>query len=122
MLIAEPFEAFQRKSIVDAFRLLQAKYIGPRRFEEFGDEIDAKPHRIDVPGGQGKAHRDGEHSVSNGQACRTTYALCCRLCERGEPLRRANAVGNCGRFDSRDVGPGSRWWLARRTRIFGEVD
>jgi hypothetical protein len=56
VLIAEPLETLQRECIVDTFDLLQAQYIRPHRFEEFGDDIDAKPHRIDVPGCQGKAH------------------------------------------------------------------
>jgi hypothetical protein len=27
-------------------------------FKEFGDEIDAQPHRVDVPGCEGKTHGD----------------------------------------------------------------
>jgi len=56
MLIAESPETLQGKGIVDAFGLLQAKHIGPRRFEEFGDEVNAQAHRIDIPGGQGELH------------------------------------------------------------------
>ena len=56
VLIAEPLEALARKGVVDAFRLLQAQHVRPRRLHEFGDEIDAQPHRIDVPGCQGETH------------------------------------------------------------------
>jgi hypothetical protein len=53
---AEALEALQRKGIVDAFGFLQAKHIRPRRFEEFGDDVDAQPHRVDIPRCQGKTH------------------------------------------------------------------
>ena len=56
MLIAEPLEALQRKRIVDAFGLLQAQHIRPRALQEFGDDVDAQAHRIDVPGGDGEPH------------------------------------------------------------------
>ncbi len=56
VLIAEPLEAFARKRIVDAFGFLQAQHVRPVRFQEFRDDIDAQPHRIDVPGCQGKPH------------------------------------------------------------------
>ena len=56
VLIAEALEALQRKGIVDAFGLLQAQHVRPRRLEEFGDEVDAQAHRIDIPRCQGKAH------------------------------------------------------------------
>src|ERR1700760_637652 len=56
VLIAEPLEPLQRKGVVDALGFLQAEHVGPRRLEEFGDEIDAQPHRVDVPGCQGKTH------------------------------------------------------------------
>jgi hypothetical protein len=56
MLIAEAFEAFQRERVVDTFGFLQAQDVRPHRFEEFGDDIDAQAHRIDVPGCQGKPH------------------------------------------------------------------
>ena len=56
MLVAETLEALQREGVVDALRLLQAKHVGPRRFEKFGDDIDAQAHRIDVPRCQGEPH------------------------------------------------------------------
>jgi hypothetical protein len=56
VLIAEPLEALPRKGVVDAFGFLQAQHVGPVRLDELGDEIDAQPHRIDVPGCQGKTH------------------------------------------------------------------
>ena len=56
MLVAKPLEALARKAVVGAFGLLQAQDIGTHRFDEFGDEIDAKPHRIDVPGGDRNLH------------------------------------------------------------------
>jgi hypothetical protein len=58
VLIAEPLEALPRKRIVDAFGFLQAQHVGPMAFKEFGDEIDAQPHRVDVPGCEGKTHGD----------------------------------------------------------------
>ena len=56
VLIAEPLEALQRKGVVDAFGFLQAQHVRPRRFEEFGDDVDAQAHRIDIPGCQGEPH------------------------------------------------------------------
>ena len=56
MFVAEPPEALQRKRIIRAFRLLQAEDVGPRRLDEFGDEIDAQPHRVDIPGGDLELH------------------------------------------------------------------
>ena len=50
VLVAEPLETLARKSVVRALGLLQAKDVGPDRLDEFGDQIDAQPHRIDVPG------------------------------------------------------------------------
>jgi hypothetical protein len=58
VLIAEPLEALARKAIVRAFGLLQTQDIGPHRFDKFGDQIDAKTHRIDVPGGDRNLHAD----------------------------------------------------------------
>src|ERR1700686_705325 len=50
MLIAEPLEALERKAVVGALRLLEAEDVGTNRLDEFGDQVDAQPHRIDVPG------------------------------------------------------------------------
>jgi hypothetical protein len=36
---------------------LQAKNVGPDRFDKFGDQIDAQPHRIDIPGCDFDLHR-----------------------------------------------------------------
>src|SRR5712671_1770753 len=59
VFVAEALETLQRKCVIDAFGFLQAQHVRPHRLEEFGDEVDAQPHRIDVPCGQGEAH--GEH-------------------------------------------------------------
>ena len=56
VLIAEALEALQREGVVDAFGFLQAQHVRPRRFEEFGDDVDAQAHRIDIPRCQGKPH------------------------------------------------------------------
>src|SRR3954464_8541043 len=56
MLVAEPLEALQRKSVVDALGLLETQHVRPRALEKFCDQIDAQPHRIDVPSCQGKTH------------------------------------------------------------------
>src|SRR6185369_607291 len=56
MLIAETLESLQREGVVDALGFLQAQHVRPRRFEEFGDDVDAQAHRIDIPRCQGKAH------------------------------------------------------------------
>jgi hypothetical protein len=56
VLIAEALEALERECVVDAFGLLKAQHVRPRRFQEFGDDVDAKAHRVDVPGCQGKTH------------------------------------------------------------------
>src|SRR3974377_547442 len=58
VLIAEPLEALERKSLVRALRLLQAEYVRPHRLDELGDEIDAQADRIDVPG----RDREGHHA------------------------------------------------------------
>src|ERR1700682_388029 len=49
VLVTEPLEALERKAVVGALRLLQAQNVGTNRLDEFGDQIDAQPHRIDVP-------------------------------------------------------------------------
>src|SRR5882672_4399797 len=71
VFVAEAFEALQRKCVVDAFGFLQAQHVRPRRFEEFGDDIDAQAHRIDIPGCQGEAHENGVavFSLRHGRAC-----------------------------------------------------
>ena len=51
VLVAKPLEALARKSVVRAFGLLQTQDVRTDRLDELGDEIDAQPHRIDVPGG-----------------------------------------------------------------------
>ena len=62
VLVAEPLEALERKVVVRALRLLQAENVRTNRLDEFGDQIDAQPHRIDVPGRELKCrHR---HRVS----------------------------------------------------------
>jgi hypothetical protein len=66
MLVAEAPESFQRERVVDAFGFLQAQYIRPHRFEEFGDEINAQAHRIDIPGCQGEAHGDRQCEKTRG--------------------------------------------------------
>ena len=47
---------FARKLVVRALRFLKTKNIRPDGFDEFGDVIDPQPHRVDVPGRDGKAH------------------------------------------------------------------
>jgi hypothetical protein len=49
-LVTEPLEALERKAVVGALGLLQAENVGTNRLDEFGDQIDAQSHRIDVPG------------------------------------------------------------------------
>src|SRR6266702_2110780 len=56
VLISEPLESLQRKGVVDAFGFLKAQHVRPRRFEEFGDDVDAQAHRVDIPRCQGKTH------------------------------------------------------------------
>ena len=46
---AEALETLQWKCVVNAFGFLQAQHVRPRRFEEFGDDVDAQAHRIDIP-------------------------------------------------------------------------
>jgi hypothetical protein len=57
MLIAETLESLQREGVVDALGFLQAQHVRPRRFEEFGDDVDAQAHRVDIPRCQGKTHQ-----------------------------------------------------------------
>src|SRR6266436_9241407 len=56
VLIAKPLETLQREGVVDAFGFLQAQYVRPHRLDEFGDEIDAQAHRVDIPRCQGETH------------------------------------------------------------------
>src|SRR5262249_25362935 len=70
VLVAEPLEALARELVVGALRLLQAQDIRPRRLDELRHQVDAQPHRIDVPGGDGELHssdlmgRHAEYKVS----------------------------------------------------------
>ncbi len=59
VLIAEPLEPLERKLVVRAFGFLQTKDVRTDRLDELGHEIDAQPHRIDVPCGDGKTHGRG---------------------------------------------------------------
>ena len=56
VLVAEALEPLEREFVVGALRFLQTKNVRPDGFDEFGDVIDPQPHRIDVPGRDGKAH------------------------------------------------------------------
>ena len=61
VFIAEALETFERKGVVDAFGFLQAQHVRPRQFEEFGDDIDAQAHRVDIPRCQGKTHAGSDN-------------------------------------------------------------
>jgi hypothetical protein len=50
VLIAQALETLEREFVVRTFGLLQTKNVGTDGFYEFGDQIDAQPHRIDIPG------------------------------------------------------------------------
>jgi hypothetical protein len=72
VFIPEPFKALARKGVVRALRLLQTKNVRSRCFDEFCNEIDAKSHRIDVPGRNLELHRigdqrDGVRELENSQ-------------------------------------------------------
>ena len=54
VLVAELAELAARKLPVGAFRLLQAEHVRLVLAEKARDEVDAQPHRIDVPGGEGE--------------------------------------------------------------------
>ncbi len=75
VLVAEPPEAFQRKGVVGAFGFLQAQHIRPHRPEEFGDQVDAQAHRIDIPGGQGELHGGLAVGVITGKSAKRVFAL-----------------------------------------------
>ena len=57
--IAELLELAERELSVGALGFLQAERIGSVLGQEARDQIDAQPHRIDVPGGDRKAHGAG---------------------------------------------------------------
>ena len=61
-VVAQRLDLEPGKGVIDAFGFLQAQHIRPHRLEEFGDEIDAQAHRIDVPCCQGKAHGDRHYN------------------------------------------------------------
>ena len=74
VLVAEPLEALERKGVVRTFGLLQAENVRPHRLDEFRDQIDAQPHRIDVPGGELELHGVREPEVSHQESdkrCKT---------------------------------------------------
>ena len=56
MLVTEPLELFERKTVVRTLGFLQAQNVGLRRLDEFGDQPDAQAYRIDVPGRDGDFH------------------------------------------------------------------
>src|SRR5262249_21692167 len=56
VLVAQTLEPLAGKRVVYALGLLQAQHVRPFRLDEFCDEVDAQPHRIDVPGCQGETH------------------------------------------------------------------
>ena len=56
MGVAHALEALERKPVVGALGFLEAQHVRLRGAQEPRDEIDAQPHRIDVPGGDGQAH------------------------------------------------------------------
>jgi hypothetical protein len=58
VLVAEPPESLQGEFIVGTLGFLQAQNVGPHGLEEARHEIDAQPHRIDVPAGDSQFHRD----------------------------------------------------------------
>src|SRR5271155_4791747 len=60
VVVAQPLETLARESVVRALGLLQTKNVGTRGLDKLRDEIDAKAHRVDVPGGDRDLHaRDG---------------------------------------------------------------
>ena len=56
MLETERTQMHLGKQPVDAFDFLQAENIRPVRPDEALDEIETQAHRVDVPGGESKAH------------------------------------------------------------------
>src|SRR5262249_49889153 len=56
MLVAEALEALARKLVVRTLGLLQAEHVRAHRLHEFRHQVDAQPHRIDVPGGDRETH------------------------------------------------------------------
>jgi hypothetical protein len=54
--VAQPLEGLVREELVRALGLLQAQHIGLAQPEIAFDVIDPQTDRIDVPGGDGKAH------------------------------------------------------------------
>src|SRR6476469_4231386 len=56
MRIAEPLQPLIGKLAVAALRLLQAENIRPVLLQEMRDDRHARPHRIDVPGGNVQPH------------------------------------------------------------------
>src|SRR5690606_7231458 len=60
VLIAESLETLEWELVVRTLRLLQADRVRPRRLDEACEEVDAQPHRIDVPGCDLELHAAGE--------------------------------------------------------------
>jgi hypothetical protein len=60
VLVAEALETLERKPVVGTLCFLRAQDVRANRFHEFGNAVDAQPHRIDVPGGNGQSHRNRE--------------------------------------------------------------
>src|SRR3989304_844100 len=57
-----------RKLAFDAFDLLQTEHVRLVGFDQAAHEIEPEPDRIDVPGGEAKAHRRAKIGVSDGES------------------------------------------------------
>jgi len=73
VLVAESPQALQREAVVGTLGLLQAQHVRPRRLDELGDEVDAQPHGVDVPGGDGESHATLVPTVADPPAHFQTY-------------------------------------------------
>src|SRR6266851_3454451 len=57
VLVSQRVEGLAREMLVRRLGLLQAEHVRLRRGDEAPHRLDAQPHRVDVPGGEGERHR-----------------------------------------------------------------
>ena len=68
VLVAQASKALERERIIGTLRFLQAEHVGTGGLEEFRHQVDAQPHRIDVPGGDFQLHDNDARSLEPGIA------------------------------------------------------
>src|SRR5918993_3011402 len=77
VLIAKPLKALERKLIIGAFGFLQAEHVRAGGLDEARHQIDAKAHRIDIPGRDRKLHRFAGCARQDAARGKEASSCCC---------------------------------------------